>query len=390
MPYAAALSLSADTDAAIDEVCESLQRDLAGSQPDLTLVFVSHHHRSSFADLAGELQSRLRTRILLGCGGEFIAGGSREIEGRPALSVWSAVMPGALLIPFHVTFEATPDGLMTSGWPEEFAEQSDLRAVLLLGEPHSTPVDAVIERLADELPNVPLVGGMASGGRGPGQNCVFFNSEKYVEGAVGVGIFGGPRVTSIVSQGCRPVGPNFVITKARDNIVVELGGKPAMVRLQEVYGGLPEHDQALLQAGPHLGLVMNELQGSFGHGDYLISNIMGGDPQSGAIAVGTLVRVGQTVRLHVRDATTAHEDLTALLTRHKNAAGSADRAALLFSCNGRGTRLFPEANHDAATIREELGNVPLAGFFAAGELGPVGNKNYIHGYTASVVCFADE
>ncbi len=388
MPYAAALSLSADTDAAIDEVCDSIQRDLKGQQPDLTVVFVSHHHRSSFAELASDLRSRLRSKILIGCGGEFIAGGSKEVEGRAAFSVWSAVMPGATLIPFHVTFEATPDGLMTSGWPDELAEQRDPRAVLLFGEPHTTPIDAIIGRLEEEIPGVPLVGGMASGGRGPGQNVVFYNSEVFGDGAVGVGIFGGPRVTAIVSQGCRPVGPNYVITKARENIVQELGGKPALVRLQEVYGALPEHDQALLQAGPHLGLVINEHKESFTLGDYLIANILGGDTASGAIAVGSLVRVGQTVRLHVRDATAAHDEMNAMLSRHKAELG-ATQGALLFSCNGRGTRLFPESHHDAATIRQQLGPIPLAGFFAAGELGPVGNKNYIHGYTASIVCFGE-
>lgn len=388
MPYAAALSLSADTDAALDEICDSIQRDLKGQQPDLTIVFVSHQHRSSFSELANDLQSRLRSKILIGCGGEFIAGGSKEVEGRAAMSVWAAVMPGARLVPFHVTFEATPDGLMTSGWPDELSEQSDPRAVLLFGEPHTTPVDAIIERLSEELPGIPLVGGMASGGRGPGQNVVFFNSEAFGDGAVGVGIFGGPQVTSIVSQGCRPVGPNYVITKARDNIVQELGGKPALVRLQEVYGALPEHDQALLQAGPHLGLVMNEHKEVFGLGDYLIANILGGDTNSGAIAVGSLVRVGQTVRLHVRDATTAHDEMSEMLERHQTERG-ATQAALLFSCNGRGTRLFPESHHDAATIRQILGSIPLAGFFAAGELGPVGSKNYIHGYTASIVCFSD-
>lgn len=388
MSYAAALSLSADSDAAIDEVCDSLHRDLSGQPPDLTVVFVSHHHRAAFAELASQLQARLKTKILIGCGGEFIAGGSREVEGRAALSVWTAIMPGATLIPFQVTFEATPDGLITSGWPDEFADQTAARAVLMLGEPHTTPVDAVIERLAEELPGTPLVGGMASGGRGPGQNVLFFNSEACGEGAVGVGIFGGPRVASVVSQGCRPVGPNFVITKARDNVVQELGGKPALIRLQEVYGALPEHDQALLQAGPHLGLVMNEQRDSFGLGDYLIANILGGDTNTGAIAVGSLVRVGQTVRLHVRDATTAHDEMSELLERHTKDRGPT-HGALLFSCNGRGTRLFPESHHDAATIRTLLGNIPLAGFFAAGELGPVGTKNYIHGYTASIVCFSE-
>ncbi len=388
MPFAACLSLAVDADRAIDEVCAHILQSLGQQVPDLTVVFVSHHHRDAFATLAGIIQSRLKSRVVIGCAGEFIAGGDQEIEGQAALSIWSAVLPGAELIPFHVQFETTPDGIVTSGWPEEIAGHADARAVLLFGEPFTTPIDAIIERLADELPKTALVGGMASGGRGPGQNCVFFNSTALIEGAVGVAIFGGPRVTAIVSQGCRPVGPNFVVTKAKDNVIVELGGKAPLQRLQEVYATLGEHDQALLQAGPHIGIVINEYKDNFGLGDYLISNVIGADRSSGAVAIGTNVRTGQTVRLHVRDAQTADEELRALLQRQCE-SDSSNKAALLFSCNGRGTRMFERSHHDASTIRSELGSIPLAGFFANGEFGPIGQKNHIHGYTASIVCFSE-
>ena len=388
MPFAACLSVATDVDLAIAEVCDHILQSLDNQTPDLTTIFVSHHHRESFETLAADIQRRLKSRFLIGCAGEYIAGGDLEIEGRPALSVWSAVLPGAELIPLHVLFESTPDGIVTTGWPDEIAGRADARAVLLFGDPFTTPIDAIISRLADELPKTALVGGMASGGRMPGQNCVFFNSEAKHEGAVGVAIFGGPRVTAIVSQGCRPVGPNFVITKAKDNVILELGGKPPLLRLQEVYGMLDERDQALLQAGPHIGIVINEYKENFGLGDYLIANVIGGDRSSGAVAIGADVRAGQTVRLHVRDAQTADEELKALLQRQRN-AGSTSTAALLFSCNGRGTRMFEDRHHDASTIRSELGPIPLAGFFASGEFGPIGSKNYIHGYTASIVCFSE-
>lgn len=162
-----------------------------------------------------------------------------------------------------------------------------------------------------------------------------------------------------------------------------------MERLQEIFTDLSERDQELVQQGPHLGIVMNEYQEKFEIGDFLISNVVGVDNETGAVAIGNRVRVGQTVRFHVRDAQTAHEELHALLTRSVESSDAAPGAALLFSCNGRGTRLFPGANHDAGSIQKRLNTVPLTGFFAQGELGPVGGKNYIHGYTASIAVFRD-
>ena len=203
-------------------------------------------------------------------------------------------------------------------------------------------------------------------------------------------VSGGPKIETVVSQGCRPIGQNFIVTRAEDNLVLELGGKPAMERLQEIFDDLLERDQQLVQQGPHLGIVMNEYQETFELGDFLISNVVGVQKQTGAVAIGNRVRVGQTVRFHVRDAQTAHEELHALLTKSVETSDASPEAALLFSCNGRGTRLFPGTNHDAGSIQKRFDTVPLAGFFAQGELGPVGGKNYIHGYTASIAVFCDQ
>lgn len=390
MPYAASLSQLGPTADAVESVCSEVLSQLNGATPDLSFIFVSHHHRAAFHELAEQLQQRLNSKVLLGCAAESVAGGELEIENEPAMSLWSAVLPDANLLPFHLEFERTPDGVVSSGWPPEFeTPQEDVRAVFLLGEPFSTAIDPIIERLSTDLPGVPLIGGMASGGRGPGENALFLNGEHVGFGGVGVMVQGGPQIESVVSQGCRPIGQNFLVTKAEDNLVQELGGKPAMERLQEVFVDLPEHDQELVQQGPHLGIVMNEYQETFELGDFLISNVAGVDKESGAIAIGNRVRVGQTVRFHIRDAQTAHEELHALLTRSVESSETEPGAALLFSCNGRGTRLFPAANHDAGSIQKRLNTVPLTGFFAQGELGPVGGKNYVHGYTASIAVFRD-
>jgi small ligand-binding sensory domain FIST len=230
---------------------------------------------------------------------------------------------------------------------------------------------------------------MASGGAGPGENRLLLNGQGLLSGGVGAILRGGPQVHSIVSQGCRPIGSTFIVTKVENNVILELGGKPALSRLEQTYAGLSEEDRHLIRKGLHVGIAMNEFKQTFSRGDFLISNVLGADRESGAVAIGNFVRTGQTVQFHIRDADTADEDLKQLLAAHSTNVAGKPRGALLFSCNGRGTQLFPKPDHDTGVIQQVCGPLPLAGFFAQGELGPVGDRNYIHGFTASIALFED-
>ncbi len=388
MPFAASYSKYPDLQEAIKLVCNEINAELKGQTPDLTFAFVSHDHADQFERIAELLAETLGTRTLLGCTGEMIAGGSEEIETGPAISVWSGMLPNAELDTFHLKFSQTADGIMCVGFPDNLSDGvDDVRVVFVLGEPFSSVPKSILDRLADELPGVPVIGGMASGAQQPGDNRLFLNDLCLTDGAIGVVVRGGPAIRSVVSQGCRPIGERFIVTKSDQNLVFELGGKLAMDRLHELYPSLPEHDQKLVREGLHLGIAMNEYQESFERGDFLIANVIGADPDKGKIAIGNHVRVGQTVRFHVRDADTADEDLNELLATDRDTNSAMVKAALLFTCNGRGTRLFPRPNHDVEVIQSILGPIPLAGFFAQGELGPVSNRNYIHGFTASIALF---
>ena len=297
------------------------------------------------------------------------------------------MLPEAELIPWKVDFERTPDGVVCNGLPSDFGERlSDTRAVFALAEPFASHVPALIGLLDGELPGVPVVGGMASGG-GPGQNKLFFGGDMVGEGAIGVVLRGGPPIRTIVSQGCKPIGAPFIVTKSDQNIVYSLGGVPPLKKLEELFATLSTRDQELAELGLFLGIAMNEYQERFERGDFLIANVLGADQRTGAVALGNPVRTGQTVQFHLRDAAAADEDLVQLLERDKFQHAHRPAAGLLFSCNGRGTRMFAEPNHDAAAIQRLLGPLPLAGLFAQGELGPVGGHNYIHGFTASLALF---
>jgi small ligand-binding sensory domain FIST len=389
MPYAASCSRTADSRRALDEVFQKVSADLNGVRPDLSFLFASRDHAEDFEELAAAAGTLTNGAHILGCTGESIAAGGQELEEGPALSLWSAVLSEAKLEAFHVEFEGTPDGPICSGLPEPGTDNDPPRAVFLLADPYTCAVDTLIARLADDLPGVPLIGGMASGGAGPGENRLMLDGKSLPAGGVGVVLRAGPQVHSVVSQGCRPIGSTFVVTKVQDNVILELGGKTALSRLEQTYAGLSEEDRHLIRRGLHVGIAMNEYKPAFSRGDFLISNVLGADRESGAIAIGNFVRTGQTVQFHVRDAETADEDLRQLLAAQREKHLGAPGGALLFSCNGRGTKLFPKPDHDAGVVQELCGPLPLAGFFAQGELGPVGGRNYIHGFTASVALFED-
>jgi small ligand-binding sensory domain FIST len=390
MPFAAALSTVPETARAFEEACAQALTQLEAS-PNLAMIFFSPHHSEQAEELATLCGKHLGMGSILGCSGEAIVGNDKEIERHPALSVWLAHWKQPVrLKPFQMELEQTSEGFTLLGWPDELdGADSRQSTILLLGDPFTFPADEFLRQVNEDYPGVRVVGGMASGGRGPGQ-CRLLLGDRLVEGgAVGVLLQGSVGVRTIVSQGCRPIGRHMVVTRAQDNVIGELGGKPPLVQLRDLWQGLDAGDQQLFQQGLHVGRVINEYQGEFQRGDFLVRNVLGLDQESGALAITERVRVGQTVQFHVRDAVTADEDLHALLQMDLTAHDARPRGALLFTCNGRGTRLFREPHHDARAIRAEAGNLPLAGFFAQGELGPIGGQNFIHGFTASVVLFEE-
>ncbi|MEX0710807.1 MAG: FIST N-terminal domain-containing protein [Pirellulales bacterium] len=386
--FAAALSTAAETERAAQEVCRRAAEQLAG-RPDLAFVFASSAHAEQFDRLAAVIAGELKPGCLLGCSGESIVGNDREIEQAPAVAIWLASLPAATIVPMHLEFQRTPEGGTLVGWPDDLpAHWPPGSALLMLGEPFSFPAELLLQRLNEDQPGVPVLGGMASGGHAPGQNRLLLGPRVFSEGAVGALLHGPFRVQAVVSQGCRPIGRHFVVTKAEQNVIHELGGKPPLVHLQELFDRLPPEDQHLVQQGLHVGIVINEYQDTFGRGDFLVRNCVGADRQTGALAIGDYVRPGQTVQFHVRDAATADEDLRELLGAAANDPSAL--AALLFTCNGRGTRLFDQPHHDASVVADVLGKIPLAGFFAQGEMGPVGGRNFLHGFTASTALFLKE
>ncbi|MEN8151765.1 MAG: FIST N-terminal domain-containing protein, partial [Planctomycetota bacterium] len=318
MEFFESLSIEGDSAAALDEVCAAAGHESGGVPPDLGFLFFSSHHAENAAMLAKETVARTGIRHLLGCTGETVIGGGREVEGAPSLSLWTAHLPGIRITPFSVQACQTPDGFCFPSEPEDFFSQPISEgAAIILGEPYTMPIDAYLRRFNEDHPGLPLIGGMASGAQYPGRNILIEGGEIRSEGAVGVHLSGGLRVVTVVSQGCRPIGPRFVVTACEKNAIHQFGGKPALASVQSLFDQVDEEERALFQAAPHIGIVINEGQRTFGPGDFLIRNVVGADPGRGSVFLSDFIRRGQTVQFHVRDSQTAHDDFESLLDREK-------------------------------------------------------------------------
>lgn len=379
-----------DASEAVDEAAAQVAEELGGATPTLVMAFLGAAYTAEADKVADRIRETLAPEHLLGATAGGVIADEREIEEPAAVSVWAAHMPGASVTPLR--YEAPADGADASeedpGPLQRAAEweppPESSAAVVMLADPISFPAPAFLSWLDQARPGLSVSGGMASGAAQPGGNRLLLDDTVFDDGAVAVALEG-VRVRTLVSQGCRPVGSSYVVTGADRNLLSELGGSPPIDRLREIYESAPVDDQQRMQTGLHIGTVIDEYKEDFDRGDFLVRGVLGAQEGTGSLVVGDLLNVGQTVQFQVRDAESADEDLRALLDRF--AEEGAPAAGLLFTCNGRGERLFEHPDHDAGLVRSALGDVPLAGFFCAGELGPVGSRSFVHGFTASLLAF---
>lgn len=416
--YSQSHSLSDDLDDSLAATSAKVRAGIDG-EIDLLFAFSAGYSPEDFDRYLPKLKSLTGAKVVLGCTSETAAGGAYELENAPALSLWAAKLPGAEILPMHLSYSRSSTESAIVGWPKatdgDWPEDSSL---IVMGEPFGFPVDVLLERFNEDRPGIRIAGGMASGASAPGESRLLLGDQTFDQGLVAIRISGTP-VRMLVSQGCRPIGDPMVITKCERNIIQALGGKKALDVVYDLFGTLPTREQRMFQNGLHLGRVIDEYQEKFEFGDFLIRNVIGIDKDESTVQIGDFVRPGQTVQFHIRDAESASIELEQLLKRAVEQRGF--EAALLFSCNGRGTNLFPDPHHDVSKIQNanrflnakadlagsvqarsatgdpvddtnveavsDTPEIPLAGFFAAGEIGPVGNKNFLHGFTASLVLF---
>lgn len=366
---------------------------LAGASVDLAMVFASGAHLAAPEATLEAVHSVLAPDALVGCGAGGVLGAGRELETGTALAVWAAAFDGTgRATPFHATFageglEGELAGERLEGELAGLPQLDTASGAIILSDPYSFPTDAVLALLAQDAPGVPVLGGIASARTPEGAGALFLGEEVHERGAVGVS-FEGVEMYPCVSQGAAPLGREVTITAAEGNVIHELAGRPALETVEHLIAELAPREQTLVAEGLLIGIVIDVGKPEYGPGDFLVRGVLGADPQSGSLVVGATVQIGQVVRLHARDARSAHEDLRrALRLQVDTLADHPPVGALVFSCNGRGSAMFGVRDHDAALVDCELSGAAAAGFFAAGEIGPVGSRSYLHGYTATVALF---
>ncbi len=366
-----------------------IEAGLRGAAPDLCAAFVSGStfEAEPIRELSRLLQERWPSIKIFGCHAESVVCNHEEWEGVPMMTLWVASMPGVSIHAYSLQFEQTAEGHAFVGWPPlDDTDWDTTRALITVADPFSFPMDALVERMSEDRPQIPIVGGLASGADQPGENRLWLGDELLESGAVVIQLGGDLHVETIVSQGCRPIGEPMVITEVERNAVLQLGGRPSLEVLRDLFLTLPTSEQQLLQHGLLLGRFISEYGDRDKQmGDFLVRSVVGIEPDLNAIVVGDYFRPGQSVQFHLRDEASADAELSRMLDQQAKAIAPA--GGLLFTCNGRGTRLFTTPHHDDAAFAQRFPELPLAGFFAAGEVGPIGNASYVHGFTASAILF---
>jgi small ligand-binding sensory domain FIST len=390
LQWGSAVSDSPSFTEAVTQASEQILANLDGQHPDLAVVFISSHHAPSYFVAPEVLAEALGAKVLIGCSAAGVIGGGQEVERRPGIAISAAVLPGVELAPFHLNQDELPS---PDAGPEEWhallgVRPEDCPAIMLLPDPFTLRSDHLLAGLDFAYSDAVKIGGLASGGGQPGANALFINGKSVRSGAVGVAFTGDLAVETVVAQGCRPIGEPLVVTESEGNVISKLGDQTPLEVLRDLFDAAETREKRLIRRSLQIGIIMDRLAQERSEGEFLIRNVLGADEEDGTLAVGELVQEGQVVQFFARDAQAADEDLRMMLEEYiDNLDGDVPASALLFSCLGRGQYLYGSPDHDTTMFTDMVADIPIAGFFSNGEIGPVGDQTFLHGYSASFALF---
>ncbi|MBN4054422.1 FIST C-terminal domain-containing protein [Nitrospira defluvii] len=371
-----------------EEVIAALSDGPAG-EFDMGVLFLSMMSRDAVEQVIDGIRENIAiSHLLVGtCSG--IVGGHIEVENKPAAALLLAKLPGVRVSPFYLNQSNLMQLKETADWHKFFnIFPNEAPVFLMMPDPFLFDIQSFLNGINAAYPNCATAGGLASGANQAQGNTLFLDDTVYDQGMVGLALTGDIRMDTVVSQGCRPIGEVYVVTHAKENIIYELSGRSFFEALEEVVKNASAQDQVLIQQAILLGVTIDEGKEGYRRGDFLIRGLMRLDRESGSGVIGDAIQAGQSIQFHVRDAEAAIEDLNALLIlQQKRMKGCKPKGALVFTCNGRGENLFSCKHHDIETIQDHLGPVPAAGFFCAGEIGSIGSKAFLHGFTNSMALF---
>jgi small ligand-binding sensory domain FIST len=367
-----------------------LRARLPAREVSLGLVFLSPKYFSHAADVLEILRVHARIPLLAGCSGGGLVANAEEMENADGLVLALYSLPGAKLKGVRLTQEKIAAAAEDKHfWPVETGvEPQNVNGWLAFIDPFHLDSESWLRSWNENYPALPVYGGLASGSFPEPLTQVYLDGEVFEDGGVAIAVGGDVTLAGVISQGCKPIGEAWPLTRVEQNLIRNIGNRPAYAVLSETVQSLSPKEQRQAQGNLCIGLVVNEYLENFQRGDFLVRNLIGGDPHSGTLAVGALPRMGQTIQFQRRDAETASEDLQAQLARaQENLAGTPVYGGCLFCCNGRGKNLFGQAGHDSGLVQAHFGPAGIAGFFCNGEIGPVGAKNFLHSFTAVLALF---
>ena len=376
-------------EAGLADWARRLRTRLGAPSVSLGLVFLSPKFFPHAAQVLEILRVHAAIPLLAGCSGSSLVANAEELEAAGGLVLALYYLPGAKLKGVRFTQEqvAAVDG--DQFWPVETGlAPAAVNGWLAFLDPFHLDAESWLRSWNTSFPGQPVFGGLASGQFPEPLTQVYLQGEVFEDGGVAVAVGGEVALAGVVAQGCTPIGETWTLTKVEHNLIRNIANRPAYTVLAETVQQLSPEEQLKAQGNLYIGLVMNEYLEEFRRGDFLVRNLIGGDPNSGVIAVGALPRAGQTIQFQRRDAGAASEDMSQLLAAaHEKLGDTAVYGGCLFCCNSRGRNLFGRPSHDATLVQEQFGPLGIAGFFCNGEIGPVGARNFLHGHTASLALF---
>jgi small ligand-binding sensory domain FIST len=376
-------------EAGLADWARRLRARLPAKTVSLGLVFLSPKFFPHAESVLEILRLHAQIPLLAGCSGGGLVANSEEIENAGGLVLALYSLPGAKLKGVRFTQDqvASVDG--ENYWPvENGVGRAQVNGWLAFVNPFNVDAEGWLRSWNKNYSAVPVYGGLASGNFPEPAAQVYLNGEVFDDGGVAIAVGGEVALAGVISQGCTPIGEAWTLTRVEQNLIRNIANRPAYAVLAETVQSLPAEEQRKAAGNLHIGLVVNEYLDEFHRGDFLVRNLLGGDPNSGVLAVGALPRMGQTIQFQRRDAAAASEDLSELLAREKTRlAGTEIYGGCLFCCNGRGKNLFGRPSHDSELVQAHFGPTGIAGFFCNGEIGPIGDKNFLHGFTASLALF---
>lgn len=393
MRWASAVDTDSSLRSAVEHAAESVYLGLGRREPDLAVVFVSTEHAAHFDAVPALLKREFENVFVFGCSGSGVIGGGREIEDRPAFALTGAVLPDVRIKGVHLDAAQVPPVFAeTRIWQDALRVCPDQHpAFLLLADPFSFEIEHFIRGLDRVYPSAPKIGGLASGAQQFGGNRLYLGGRTHRSGAIALALTGNVQLDPVIAQGCRPVGEPMFVTSAHDTLIRELDGRSPRQMLTQLYERLTPQERDICSQSLLLGLALRGEGDHYAQHDFLIRNVLGMDPQSGALWVSAATAPHSVVQFHLRDAATSAQDLERTLTAYRAAQTGRDAAgALLFSCSGRGVALYGQADHDSNAFRRLVADVPVGGLFCAGEVGPVQRATCLHGYTSAFAVFKEK